>query len=343
MDVEIQCKRGECHMDRDLLTGNSTRPPLMGTWLRLLISLPLRRWSSANKARPRRLRFGLGTALATIAVFAVAIALLNAWLLGPYQAEQHAAAALTRLGGKVVMVDTAPQWLRSYVGEDIVDMRVAAIVDLSHSQVTDSDLVYLPAFHHCGTINLSDTQVSNAGLIHLIDLARGRWLDLSRTRVTDVSVLFGNRGGHPSGLKLSGNRIDRVEMPQRHWCPLQELDLSDTDADDRTLELLPDGINNLSNLDVSGTNVSDEGLLSLLRMEGLVKLNLMDTKVTPAGVARLKSRWRFSPPLTILTGTRKKAGGALKNPPPRGTSGTSAQSIPVPLKGEVPAPAPRRP
>jgi hypothetical protein len=309
------------------------------------IKVLLRRWSAAVKAKPRRLRFGLGTALATIAIFAVAIAWLNAWLLGPFQAEQHAAAALTRLGGNVVMVDAAPQWLRSYVSEDIVDLRVAAIVDLSHSHVTDADLVYLPAFHHCGTINLSDTQVSNAGLIHLIDLAHGRWLDLSRTRVTDVSILFDNRSlGHPAGLKLSGNRIDRVEEPQRHWCPLHELDLSDTDADDRTLELLPDGINNLSNLDLSGTNVSDEGLLSLLRMEGLTKLNLMDTKVTPAGVARFKSRRGSSRPLlTILTGTRKKAGTAPKNAPPPGTSSTSAQSSPVPLKGEVPVPGPRRP
>ena len=53
------------------------------------------------------------------------IALLNAWLLAPYEAEQHAAVALRRLGGKVVMVDQAPRWLRSYVGEDIFNMEVA--------------------------------------------------------------------------------------------------------------------------------------------------------------------------------------------------------------------------
>src|SRR5260370_41564697 len=108
----------------------------------------------------------------------------------------------------------------------------------------------------------------------------GPWLALSPPRVPDVSVLFADRSlDHPSSLKLSGNRIARVEMPQLRWSPLVNLDLSDTDADDGTPASLPDGLVNLSNLDLCGTNVSDDGLLSLLRMEGLVTLNLMDTKV----------------------------------------------------------------
>ena len=286
----------------------------------------LRRWFSAMKAKPRRLQFGLATVLGTVAVFAVTITVLNAWLLAPHQAEQHAAAALRRLGAKVVMVDHAPRWLRSYVGKDIFNMEHAHFVDLSRSRVTDSDLVHFLAFRHCGQINLSDTHVSNAGLTHLSKMVGEPWLDLSRTRVTDVSILFGDKGfDQPARLNLSGNRIARVEIPRLRWSPLQDLDLSDTYADDGTLASLPDGFVNLSNLDLSGTNVSDDGLLSFLRMEGLIKLNLMDTKVTPAGVARLKSRWGFSGPLIILTGTRKKAAGAPKNPPPPGTSGSPGQ------------------
>jgi hypothetical protein len=290
----------------------------------------LRRWFSARKAKRRRFQFGLGTVLVTVAVVAVIVALFNAWLLVPYRAEQHAAAALTQLGGKVVLVDSAPRRLRSYVGIDMFNIDVAAIADLSHSQVTDSDLVQLQAFRHCGLINLSDTQVSNAGLTYLSTMESGPALDLSRTRVTDISVLLGlgfwNRLSH---LKLAGNRIARGEREDPRWTALLDLDLSDSDADDGTLEAL-DGLVNLSSLDLSGTNVTDDGLLTLLRMEGLVKLNLTDTKVTPAGVARLKAPWRFSWPLTIITGTRKKAAGAPKNASPQGTSGVSAQSIPVP-------------
>ncbi len=303
---------------------------VLAAWILLRRRLPvwilLRRWSTAMKAkRPLRLQLGLRTVLGMVAVFAAIIALLNAWLVAPYQAEQHAATALTQLGGKIVMVDTAPQWLRSYVGQGILNMNVAAVVNLSHSRVTDSDLVHLLAFDHCGQINLSDTQISNAGLTHLRKVAGGRWLDLSRTRVTDVSALFG--GGWrtiPAGLKLSGNRIARVEIEGKQWIPLWELDLSDTDADDGTLVLLSDTLFNLSDVNLCGTNVSDDGLLSLLPMENLSKLNLIDTKVTPTGVARLKALRRSSRPLTILTGTRKKAGGAPKSVAPQGSSGSTA-------------------
>ena len=89
---------------------------------------------------------------------------------------------------------------------------------------------------------------------------------------------------------------------------LRDLDLTDTDADDDTLKSLPNGLMNLSNLNLCGTNVTDDGLLSLLRMEGLKNLNLIDTKVTPLGVAKLKLHWRHGQPFTILTGTRKKPG-----------------------------------
>jgi hypothetical protein len=154
----------------------------------------LRRWYSAMKANPRRLQFGTRTVLKTVAVFAVALALLDVWLLGPYRKEQGAAAALTRLSGKVVMSDRAPRWLRFFVSKDIFNVEVASFVDLSHSRVTDADLVHFRAFRHCGQINLSDTQVSSAGLAYLRQTTRvavGRSLDLSRTRVTGVSDLFG--------------------------------------------------------------------------------------------------------------------------------------------------------
>jgi hypothetical protein len=283
------------------------------------------------KSKIHRPRLSLRTALGAVAILAVTLALLDAWLLAPYRAEQHAAAALMQLGGKVVLVDAAlvdaaPRWLRGYVGEDLLTMRVAASIDLSHSRVTDADLVHLLAFRHFGQLNLSDTLVSDAGLVHLRRVVDGRFFDLSRTRVTDVSVLFSNKSWeHPLGLKLSGNRIARLFPFERQWCPLQVLDLSQTNADDGTLESLPDGLVNLSSLDLSGTDVSDRGLASLLRMEGLTRLDLTDTRVTAEGITRLKLRWRGTRPLTVLTGTLKGVGSGSKNPPPRGRSGISAQ------------------
>jgi uncharacterized protein YjbI with pentapeptide repeats len=311
-------------------------PRILLVWIGFRL---VRRWYYSIKARPRRLQFRLGTVLVTIAVVAVTIAQLNAWLFAPYQAEQQAALALRRLGGKVVMVDLAPRWLRSYVGKGIFNMEVATSADLSHTRVTDSDLVHLLAFRHCLVINLSDTQLGDGGLIHLSRMKGVRWLDLSRTRVSDASVLFGfGLMGHLSSLKIAGNRIAanriaHIEGFKWRWSPLDDLDLSDTDADDATLEELPNALVNLRNLDLSGTNVSDDGLLALLRMRGLAKLNVMDTRVTTAGVARLKSLWRYARPLTILTGTRKKAGGAPKNPPAQGRAGSAGPADPTSAQG----------
>ena len=304
--------------------------PAQPTWVAVLVScnhflmhrlprllvvlaavLVCRRWYLTAKRRPRRLQIGLGTVLVAVAIFAVAIASLNAWLYAPYRAERHAADALRRLDGRMVTADRAPRWLRSYVGKNILNMEVVTVADLSHSKVTDADLVYLRAFRYCWRIDLSDTQVGNGGLIHVKN--RATRLDLSRTRVTDVSVLLGERyETQLSSLKLSGNQIVPLAHTEIGWSPLHELDLSDTNADDATLKSLPDALVNLADLDLCGTNVTDNGLLSLLRMEGLKNLNLIDTKVTPQGVANLKSRWRYSSPLAILTGTQKKPAAVTK-------------------------------
>ncbi len=166
--------------------------------------------SIASAPTTNRLRFSLQSGLGTIAFFAVLFALLDYFLRAPYRDEQRAAAALVQLGGNVLLVDDSQGWVRRYAGPDLFDMRVAAIVDLSHSHITDRDLAHLRAFQHVGQINLSDTEISNAGLELLRDALAGRFVDLSRTRVTDVSCLFRYRGlDHPLGLKLSGNRIAR--------------------------------------------------------------------------------------------------------------------------------------
>lgn len=272
---------------------------------------------TARQAKPRRLRFGLRAGLVAIALVALVLALLDAWLRAPYRAERRAAVALTRLGGRIIMVDEAPTRLRDYISDDLLDMSVAAAVDLSHSRVKDTDLVQVQSFHHFGDLNLSDTRISNAGLEHLREAVASRFIDLSRTRVTDTSALFGNSSlTHPSGLKLAGNRVarGRIFPFRRQWCPLQELDLSGSDADDRTLKSLPIGLVNLARLDLSGTAVTDDGLDALARLEGLTTLDLRGSKVTSAGVARLMAGWRGRSSLRVRTGALKGPVGPVRGP-----------------------------
>ena len=101
----------------------------------------------------------------------------------------------------------------------------------------------------------------------------------------------------PSGLRLSGNQVADGAIfftSQPTWCPLQELDLSETDANDQTLKKFPEGLVNLAKLDLSGTNVTDAGLDSLMQLDGLTSLDLTGTKVTAQEVASLQARWKVA-------------------------------------------------
>jgi Leucine Rich repeat len=276
--------------------------------LALIVIPPLRRGYRTIKPKLRRRQISLTAVMGMIAVCALVLGVFHAFrarLIAPYQAEQRAAAALRRLGGTIVMGDAAPKWLRPIISKEMLNMGFVEIIVLSHTQVSDADLMHLKSLRYCLDLNLSDTQISNAGLDQVGGTVHQR-LDLSRTRVTDVSRL----PGFPATVRLSGNRIARVEFGPGRWGPLQTLDLSDTDVDDRTLAALPDHLHNLADLDLSGTRVSDDGVMSLLKVNGLRKLNLADTQVTAAGLARLKSQWRHPWPLTVVTGTRKKPSSA---------------------------------
>jgi hypothetical protein len=267
---------------------------------------------AVDRTKPRGLRFAVRSGLVTIAGIALVLAGLDAWIRAPYRAEGRAAAALTRLGGKIVIVDGASPWLRQYVSSRALEMPVAAVDDLSGSQVTDDDLVHVQAFHHFGQLNLADTQITDAGVANIRGAIAYRFIDLSRTRVTQPSALFGEQGlEHPSGLKLSGIRLGgRPIFPFKSaWCPLQELDLSFTDIDDQTLAGLPEGLVNLSKLDLAGTAITDAGLRYLARLHGLTTLNLVGTRVTAEGAARLMSVWKGRGKLTVVTGPLAKGTG----------------------------------
>jgi uncharacterized protein YjbI with pentapeptide repeats len=263
--------------------------------------------SIAPTRRAIRLQFGMQSILRTIVGIAIVLWLLDFWVRAPYRAEQQAAANLVHAGGKVLLVEDTQGWAPRYVGRSLFDTRIAAMVDLSHSRVTDADLVNLRSFDRVGQLNLSDTAITNAGLVHLRHVVAGRFIDLSRTGVTDIAPLFGPKAlDHPSGLKLSGNQIDPGTFRSaflRAGFSLQDLDLSETNATDQTLAEFPDGLPNLSRLDLSGTNVTDAGLADLHRLTGLTTLGLCRTKVTAEGVAGLKARWKGRSPLLITTGS----------------------------------------
>lgn len=253
--------------------------------------------------RARRWRLGIRTGLGAVAIAALMLVGLDSWFVRPYRDEQKSAAALTRLGAKILMVDTASGWLRSYVSQETFDMRVAASVDLSRSKIQDDDLVHLLGFHHAGEVRLAETAITDRGLDRFPTIGRDRWLDLSQTRVTSVAPLFTrSSSNHPISIDLTGNHLARgpILAPERMWSPLQMLNLSQTDADDQTLAAFPAGLVNLYSLNLRGTRVTDAGLNALTRLEALKTVDLVGTQVTAAGITNLTSHWKGQSPLTVI-------------------------------------------
>ena len=85
-------------------------------------------------------------------------------------AEKKSIAAIEKLGGKVTF---KPKFS----------------VDLSQSQVTDSDLAHVKALSGLEHLDLSESQVTDAGLAHLKGLSKLISLTLFRTKVTDAGLV----------------------------------------------------------------------------------------------------------------------------------------------------------
>lgn len=88
---------------------------------------------------------------------------------------------------------------------------------------------------------------------------------------------------------------------RRQYCPSQDLDLRHTDADNGTLESLPDGLGNLTALELSVTAVRDEGPNSLSRPENVSTLDPRATRATAA----VGHRGRTVCPCTVSTSKQR--------------------------------------
>ena len=169
----------DVELDAAKLSGDGS-PTVPGS----LLEGPIVPDSIAPTRRAFRLQFGMQSILRMIVGIAIVLWLLDFWVRVPYRAEQQAAANLVHAGGKVLLVEDTQGWAPRYLGSNLFDTRIAAMVDLSHSRVTDADLVNLRSFDRVGQLTLSDTAITNAGLVHLRHVVAGRFIDLSRTGVT---------------------------------------------------------------------------------------------------------------------------------------------------------------
>lgn len=173
----------------------------------------------------------------------VAIALLLLTFQAFLQARQHEAIeSIEKLGGRVLTTQGEPDWLgRLTKGKSRKLFVRATVVNLSETEITDSDLVALTSLRGVERLNLHGTAVTNRGLSHLEDLTGLKALDLSETQIDG------------EGLRHLRNMRD-----------LEYLYLQETRIRDRDLLPLYE-LQNLRHLNLAATPVTEEGVEDIHR------------------------------------------------------------------------------
>ena len=190
-----------------------------------------------------------------------------------HEAEQKAADALTQRGLLVISEEpdkcvSSVNFCGKAAGADAIELLPALYrlqsLTLSHSKITDEQLVCVSHMPQLSSLVLAGTPIGDDGLLHLQGLRNLEALHLSGTKVTDAGL---------------------ARLAALH--SLAILNLSDTQVTDQGLpQLLP--LKQLAHLLLIHDRITDAGLVQLEALPNLKRLSLEGTKVTAAGIARLK-------------------------------------------------------
>lgn len=200
----------------------------------------------------------------------------------------------------------------------------AIVVFDLQKKLTDADLAYLKSLPKLQRLSLFHTNISDAGMVHVGRLSRLKELILSGTKITDKGLAEIAGLYDLTLLGLSDTKISDDGLKHIAGRSYFALELARTDIGDKGLENLKDlrGILRLQldgtkitdaglahlpqmmsgkvihDLYLAGTNISDDGLVHLLKMKDLTHLHVEKTKITEAGVAKLKAAL---PKLKVVT------------------------------------------
>jgi hypothetical protein len=166
-------------------------------------------------------------------------------------------------------------------------------LNLKSSRVTDAWLAHLAAFKELRSLNLEATDVTDAGMAALTRLPNLEELFLERTKVSTVGVSELVRMMSLKGIRLDPSEVTdttlqllrgrnklhlfyeaRAERPDDYpgWRP-----------DPR-----PSSMQEVVRFDLSGTRVTDAGLMELVVLPRLKSVTITGTQTTEAGVRRFR-------------------------------------------------------
>jgi internalin A len=162
---------------------------------------------------------------------------------------------------------------------------MATEVDLSHSWVTDADLVRIGRMQELERLDLSHTKVTDAGLQHLKDLRSVREFSLYYAEyITEDGLAFLKKWTKLERLNLRGARVTSKVFEHLSGLPnLRELDLSFTEITDEGFDQLME-LPRLEKLAIGGNRLTGEGLAVLRQIPTLRDLDVSGTQRVDSGL-----------------------------------------------------------
>jgi Leucine-rich repeat (LRR) protein len=207
--------------------------------------------------------------------------------------------------------------------KEVAGLKNLQALNLAQTKVTNDGLKALARCKRLQSLDLSRTQVTGAGLKPLEKLKRLRTLSLSEIPITDEGLkvvsnlknlqrlyLFSQMKYADPALKRLARVTEKGLEELGRLDKLVSLQLSGLPVTNEVLEELAEKLENLQELELADTEVTNKGLTALAKLGTLQELNLANTQVTNKGLkalARLTNlRW-LSLANTQVTGDGLKA------------------------------------
>ena len=217
--------------------------------------------------------------------------LLPAWELAAARHARDGAllAEIKRLGGKATLEVTAPDWLRSIVGDEglasfgrIVEIELNERTD-GHKEPTpkrltdrvhDDWLKLISDQTDLRRLELSGTAVTSAGLVHLKNLTNMERLNVCLTAVSDdgwehLAGMTKMRRMTICASKITGSGFAHLQGMKQ----LESINLHSAPASDAGLEAIGK-LTTLRRLEIVHTNVTDAGLKHVAGLVNLRQLHI---------------------------------------------------------------------
>jgi hypothetical protein len=148
--------------------------------------------------------------------------------------------------------------------------RLLEEIYLDNTAITDESIRELARLKHLARLCVSNTQIGDVGLARLSLSQSLEDLDVSSTQITDSGLAYLLRLPHLFNVTLANNRITDVGL-----AAVEKMGSRNS-------------IGRLNTIDLSGTGVTEAGVMRLVAMRAADEITIINTNISPAGIHRLE-------------------------------------------------------